>query len=236
MKRFIFIVLITNLSLLTGCEVTFEPNVRVQVIGNLVSDNGEPISEAKIGVYTRRTGGFITAPGSTGSDEFLLGRNYSVQDGSFEVNSLYDRDSDFSIIISNDNNHANYIYSTSTVNYDPEDLTFDLQTVTLPRLAIINYNFMRTSGEGNTFEFGFNFKDNTCYEYFIAGVLDASLSRCYEDRFLNRTLNDNSPDVDWSFTALYDTEVEFTYSINGQDPITENFTINQDNYELTLNY
>ncbi|TXE15403.1 hypothetical protein ES692_16865 [Psychroserpens burtonensis] len=237
MKRHPHFFLILIPLLILSCEVRFAPDVRVQVKGMIISDTGEPISDAQISVYTRRSsGGYINAPGPLGTDDYLLGRNYSNQDGTFEVTSLFDRDEDFSIVVFNENNYTNYSYTTSTVDYVPENLTFDLETLTLDRVATIDYNFTRTSVEGNTFQYIFNFRDTACLEYYVEGVVDSGLSYCYQNRTLNRTLNDNRPDIAGRFSSPYATVVDFTYSINEQDPITQTFTIDQDNYEFTFSY
>lgn len=237
MIKHMYLILMVSAILLLSCEVKFASNTRIQVIGALVNNDGEPISDAEISVYTiKSSGGFINAPGPVGSDEYLLGRNYSNQDGTFEVTSLFDRNKEFSIVITNGSNYTNYIYATSTYDYIPEDLTFDLGTLTLRKTSTIDYNVTRTSGEDSTFRFNFNFKDTDCFEYFVEGILDSGLSYCYRDATLGEILNYNKPNIEGMLKAPYGTEVEFTYSINEQDNITETFIIDQENYEFTFTY
>ena len=219
-----------------SCDVKFEPNVRVLATGLVIDELGEPISGAEISVYTRKSTGIFLAPAPSGTNEFLLGSNYSNENGEFNVVSLFDRDSDFSIVILKDNTYTSYEYATNTVSNVPDNLVFNLETITLKRIGALNYNISRVSGEGNSLQVSFKFTDTNCLEYYNENGLDTSQSYCFEEQILSRTLNDDNPNLDGSFKTPYGTEVEFTYAINEQETITEIVTINQDNYDFTFNY
>ncbi|MGB0981647.1 MAG: hypothetical protein ACPGUH_06055 [Winogradskyella sp.] len=236
MKKYVLFFLMSNCLLFFSCDVKFEPNVRVLATGLVVDELGDPISGAEISVYTRRSTGIIFAPAPSGTNAFLLGRNYSNENGEFNVVSLLDKDIDFSIVVLKDNNYTYYEYATSTVSNVPDNLVFNLETITLKRVGTFNYNITRVSGEGNSLQFSFKFKDTNCFEYFDEEILVPLESYCFENQALNRTLGDENPNLDGSFKTPYGTEVEFSYSTNEQETITEIVTINQDNYDFTFNY
>jgi len=224
------------LFLLLSCETRFETNTRVLVKGKVVDDFGQPISNAEISVYTQKGTGYILTPGPSGEDEYLLGRNICNADGTFSVTSIFDEDVDFFIEVVSDNNFSEYIYKTSTLFYTPENLVFDLQTVTLKELVNVNYNISRVSGEGNSISYTFTFIDDFCIEVFEEGELIENESYCFQDIELNGTLNDNLPNIERNFSSVLGSIVEFTYSINNQPEVSETFTIGQENYEFTFTY
>ncbi|TXD81461.1 hypothetical protein ESY86_18180 [Subsaximicrobium wynnwilliamsii] len=231
--RIIFALLLAGL--VFSCETRFEDDIRVLARGSVVNESGAAVADAEIAVFTRRGTSSIFS-GSSSSDEFLLGRNQSQSDGTFEVISLFDRDLDFSIQITLDEDHTNYAYLTSTVEYLPDDLVFDLETVTLKTIGTVLFNISRISEEGTSMAYSFNYKDTRCVAYFVDGELDPDQSYCLEPITINRVLNDNRPDIENSFRTPFGTEVEFTYSINDAAPITETFIVNQSTYEFNFTY
>ena len=220
----------------TNCETSFTSNTRLLVEGTIKDSEGLPIENAEISTYTHRTTGLLFFPAPTGSDEYLLGRNYSDSNGKFSVVSLYDRNYDFSIEIKANENYSEYIYRTNTNDYTPDDLKFNLQNVTLNTLVDLNFAISRTSGEGNSITYTFNYSYPTCIEIYEAGVLDPNQSYCNYPSSLGQTLNDDNPNHDSSFSVALGSTVEFVYSINNDPEITETFIIDQPTYEFSFNY
>ena len=63
----------------------------------------------------------------------------------------------FYILISADNQYSTYRYQTSTEEYTPNDLLFDLQTVELAQLAVFNYSITKESDDDMTLDYIFRF-------------------------------------------------------------------------------
>lgn len=234
MKPYLIVFLIALV--LYSCEVNFEQDSRIIVEGTVVNEVEEPVGGAQISVYTRRAnGGFITAPGPSGSSDYLLGRNFSSENGTFQVVSLLDRDEDFSIIAAREN-YSTYEYARSTVDYLPEDLTFDLETIVLKEVGTINYNIQRDSGLDQSIAFSFVYIEPYCLAYYNEEGLVLESSYCFEERSFSRTLNNNLPNLEGNFKTPLGTIVEFTYTINDNEQITETFILDQENYEFTFSY
>ncbi|WP_179316689.1 hypothetical protein [Winogradskyella undariae] len=223
---FTFFLLLAVLS----CEVRLEDNTRVLVEGKIIDQDNLPIVDAKISVLTRR-GNF-----SGGQNQFILGEGYSTLDGTFSVVSFYNKDEDFAIEINAGENYGTYIYKTNTLDFTPSDLTFNLETVRLKRLANFNYNIVRTSGEGNSISFRFKYNEGFCLEYYEGTTLNELQSICFEEHILNRALNDGNPDAESVLRVPLDESIEFVYTINNGSEITEIITINEENYDFTFNY
>ena len=213
-----------------SCEVRLEDDTRILVEGTIKDQNNSPISNAKISVQTRRSNF------SGGENQYILGEGYSNSDGVFSVISLYDGDEDFAIEINGGDNYSTYVYKTNTINYTPLDLTFNLETVSLKKLATFNYSMVRTSGETNTLRYSFKYIEGFCLEYYEGTTLNEYQSSCYQERVVGQLLNDNNPDIEWLLSIPFGEVVEFTYSINDEPEITELITINQDSYDFTFNY
>ena len=225
----VLFVLVTSFS----CVTKFEDNTRVLVIGKVVNSSDEPIENAQISVYTRRPRGIFV---SSGYDDYLLGRGYSGSDGEFSVTSILDLDDEFSIEIDGEEDETKYRYYSSTIDFVPSNLIYNLNTVEIKKIATINYNITRESGEENNLSYTFKYSSIYCAEYYEQGVLNENYSYCYNDLEDYRLLTDVNPDAERSLETTLGATVEFTYSINNQPEITETFTVNQPNYEFTFNY
>ena len=61
-------------------------------------------------------------------------------------------------------------------------------------------------------------------------------SDCYSQTSVFRTLNENTPNFSRSYSVVLNTEAQFTYSVNGSDPITELIQINNPNTVYNVEY
>ena len=231
MKHYLSIFLITLLFVSCG-PPEFEKNTRILVKGSLVDGNSNSIPNVEISIYTRRPLGFIGRDGNA----FLLGRNYSQQNGIFNVTSLFDRDDDFTIEIDGQDKFSNYVYSTNTTNYLPQNLIFELQTVTLKTLSDFNYKISRESPQGTQLRFFFKYKSESCYEFFDEGVLNPIKTNCFTEISTGRFLNDDNPDISNKFLTLLGSEIEFRYTINDEPEVIETCIIDKENYEFEFSY
>ncbi|SDG83869.1 hypothetical protein [Winogradskyella thalassocola] len=218
------------LTTVLSCEVHLEDNTRILVEGIIKDQDNMPVPDAKVSVHTRRSNF------SGGENPYLLGEGYSASDGTFSVTSFYDKDEDFAIEIALNESYSTYVYKSNTLNFTPIDLTFNLETITLRKLANFNYNIVKTSSASSAITYSFRYVEGFCLEYFEGGTLNELQSVCYQERFISKTLNDDNPDYEWLLQVPIGEVVEFTYSINDEPEITEFITINESSYDFTFNY
>ena len=213
-----------------SCEDTeIQNNIRVLVIGNVTDQNTQPIANASIRVYADAD--------AFGADRVLLGEGVSDASGNFNVTSLFGPNELFLVDISFGDQFSTYRYQTNTEEFTPGDLTFNLETIELKAIANFNYNIIRESGEDNTLQYSFSYFDADCVEVYEDGVLNETQSNCNGMRFIGSTLNNLSPNVEnRSFIVPLQSQVEFTYSLNEGDEISEIITINSAEYAFEFSY
>src|SRR5690606_36583562 len=122
----------------------FEKNTRILSKGVLQNQNGEPLSAIEVSVYTRAFNGEFYVFGSN-EDDYLLGNGFSNANGLFSVTSQFDKDDDFYIYVNGGDNYSSYIFKTTTEDYIPNDLTFDLGSITLEKLATVQFKITNTT-------------------------------------------------------------------------------------------
>lgn len=213
-----------------SCEDTeIQNNIRVLVHGSVVDQNAEPITNASIRVYADAD--------AFGADQVLLGEGVSDASGNFNVTSLFGPNELFLVDISFGDQFSTYRYQTNTEEFTPNDLTFNLETIELKAITNFNYNIIRESGEDNTLQYSFTFFDADCTEVFENGVLNESQSNCNGMRFIGSTLNNLSPNAEnRSFVVPLQSQIEFTYSLNGGEEVSEIITINSVDYAFEFSY
>lgn len=229
-KKWIYLSCICIIQLLfTACEGTqVDNNIRVLVKGTVVDQQDNPLPNAHIKIYVDAV--------SYGSSRVLLGQGFSDDTGRFSITSLFGANDIFLITISAGDAYASYSYRTSTKSYLPEDLTFDLQTIELSKLANFNYVITKTSSEDVVFNYSFKYIAPICNVFYEDEILDNYNSYCYEETQLARQLNAESLHVDKIILVPLQSQIEFTYSINDAAPQNQTFTINSEDYAFQFNY
>jgi hypothetical protein len=235
MNKFYLFIFLTLIVL--SCEVQFDRNVRIESAGSVIDENNAAMPNVFVGVYTEsaRFTGFYPSPGA-GSNRFLLGSGFSNETGSFSVTSLFDSDQDFFIFVDGEESHTSYLYSTNTYKFEPENFLFNLGEIELKSKAQTNVNITRSSPPGTTLDFLIIYQSPLCEEVFVNGELDEDLTNCYREETILRNLDDDDPDYTGSFNSFVSGTIKFIYRINGGSQITENFVINQANYDVDFTY
>ena len=229
-SKFLFFTVITML--LYGCHVEFDSNVRVETSGKLLDENGLVISNVPVSVSIKSEfNGFFSSLGDN-----VLGEARSDSEGDFSITSLYDSDSDFYIYVNGENTFTDYLYVTNSSLFAEDSYHFNLGELTLNKLASANINIIRTSAPETTLNWSITYQSPFCHQYFIDGVLDQEMTSCFESYMYNGVLDDENPDYIESFGSFVTGTIEIVYSINDEAPITETFVINQENYDITINY
>lgn len=213
-----------------GCDRTqIDNDIRVLITGNVIDQSNVPISNAHIEVYTDTN--------SSLSDRVLVGEGFSDDLGNFSVTSLFGGNDLFYILISAGTDYATYRYQTSTEEYTPDNLLFDLDTVELAQTAIFNYSIIRGSAEDTTLDYSFRYIEPSCLQIFEEGILNENATDCYEVKQLSGQLNNLVPDVeDRVIIVPLDSQVEFSYSINQGESISQIININTIEYAFQFNY
>lgn len=210
------------LLLLIGCQPKeFEKNTRILTSGKVVNQNNEAIASASIQIFTDDQVGSIFniipfVP--TFNQIFNLGSSSTNQSGDFSVVSLLNRSNNFIVSIEKDENYASYIFKTSVFDYTPNDLTVDLNTITLKEkssfdLILINQN------PSSTISLTFNYEIPFCAEFYEEGILQENLSNCYPSDTFNVSLQ--GEDFFRSFISTAGSSIQLSYSINNQPEVVE---------------
>ena len=104
------------------------------------------------------------------------------------------------------------------------------------RIAQFNFNIIKTSALDAQFQYTLEYKTTLCQEIYDAEQINEEESSCYESDSFGRTLTiDNSNEIG-NFSTLLDSEVLFTFSINGQPEVSQTIIIDQIDYEFIFNY
>ncbi len=227
-NHFFFILIILPL-LLCCAETQVDNNVRVLVEGRVVDQNNNPIENASIKV--------VTDAGFQGASPVTLAEGFSNASGNFEMVSLFGSNSIFYIEVSNGFDYSYYEYFTSTSEFRPDDLTFNINTAILNKLSTFNYSIVRQSTLDTTINFSFRFNNPFCREFYSDGVLDENQNSCFEERLVSRNFNEDfTGTFERSFSVSQGDTVIFTYSINGGPEQEEILTIDSEEYDFQFEY
>jgi hypothetical protein len=213
-----------------GCvETQIENDIRVLVNGRVVNQDNSPIADAHIEVYTDAN--------AFNADRIKVGEGFSEANGNFSVTSLFGANDLFYVLVSSGDAYATYRYQTTTETYVPDDLVFDIETVELAQLAVFKYTITRESGEDAILDYSFRFIEPSCTEVFNEATLDVENSQCYEVRQISRQLNNSFPNIeDSQFIVPLQSQIEFVYSINNTESISQIIDVNTLEYEFQFNY
>lgn len=214
----------------------FKRNTRVLVIGKVVDQNNVPIKNAEIIVSTVRPDFISGNWSSSQTREYRLGQNFAQSDGRFAVTSLFDNDEDFQIEVHTSERVSNYIYAINTLAYTPDNLMFDLKTVTVHPTSLINYNIKSSDTSESKFRFSFEYVNATYIEFYNEETLDEEKTNVYKTKYIAVFLDENRPEVSDDFKTLLGSTVRFRYSKNEEPEVTETFIIDKENYEFNFLY
>ncbi|MCT4630959.1 carboxypeptidase-like regulatory domain-containing protein [Winogradskyella sp.] len=226
-NKFVFYFIVIFFFSCANTEV--DNDIRVLVKGFVVDQDNMPLQDAKISIYADAN--------SLGASEVLLGEGISDNEGAFKITSLFGSNNLFYVTVELDNHYSKYRFQTSTEEYIPDDLVFDLGTVELVQLTNFNYTIIRESGENTILNYSFRFIEPSCTEVFNETILDVENSQCYEVRQISRQLNNIYPNIeDSQLIVPLQSQVEFIYSINNAEFISQIIDVNILEYEFEFNY
>lgn len=212
---------------LLSCEAEIDNNTRVLVTGNVVDYNNNPINGATVDIYAD------SGPSVSGA---RLGQGFSDASGDFDVISLFGPNESFDITISLNPGYSTYEYMTSTSDYTPNDLTFDLNTVRLAELSRFNINIIKDSIDNEELDFSLTYIQPFCFEVFEQGAIIEAQSACFPEATFTRILNIDFPELNRQILIPLGSTVVFTYSIDGGQETQEEITVNSTDYVFEFSY
>ena len=217
-------------ALVYGCEINLEPDTRILVSGQVLDEVNQPVTQAQVEVTSR------IATSIFGEDDLILGSGLTDDSGSFNVVSLLERDDEFAVRVNKNEDFTSYTYFTDTAANELDDLEINLGEVSLKRIATVSFNINETSGTGNTLNFTLKYNDIECIEFFNGEIIDMNNSFCFQQVQISQVLETTVTSTNGMFLTPLLSEIEFTYSINNQSPITEIFVVNDTSYDFTFNF
>ena len=113
---------------------------------------------------------------------------------------------------------------------------YDFETIELKTSAQLALNIQNTENTSDTFSWSLHYTNTQCNQVFVEGQMQEDESDCYSQTSVFRTLNENTPNFSRSYSVVLNTEAQFTYSVNGSDPITELIQINNPNTVYNVEY
>ncbi len=225
------------LLLLIGCQPKeFEENTRIRVLGTVVNQNNVAIENASVNIFTDDEVGSIIIffPGvPTFNQIFNLGSTNTNQSGEFSIVSLLNRSNNFLVSVEKDENYAPYLFKTNVFDYTPDNLTVDLNTITLKEkfsfdLVINNQN------PSSTIAVALNYEIPFCAEVYEEGTLQENLSNCYPSQEFTVSLQ--GEDFSKSFISTAGSSIQISYSVNNQPEIVETINLNPSENVFTITY
>lgn len=236
-NRNVRIVGVVLFSLFLQCEPRLENNLRIIVSGSVKDANANALEGVSVNIFTSvSSSSSLFFPSVSGTDNYSIGSGFTDADGNFSVISAFDRTSNFFITLEAQEGFSKYTYATSTLDYRPDDLLFDLQEIVLRPLAKFNFSINRTSTNSDIIQFSFEYNNPDCFQRFEEGVLVPEESLCNFPIFFNRLLNNSMPDINGSLDVELGTEVIFTYAVNGGIEVTENVIIDSADFNFNFSY
>lgn len=211
-----------------GCQPKeFEKNTRIIVKGKVVDAFNNNIENASINIYTIDRVAtifniFPLVPIST--QRFLLGETNSQTSGEFSVTSLLNRSNNLIVEVENGTDYTSYMFATSILDFTPEDLTVNLNTVTLKQRATLT---LQVNNQANAEAVALNvlFESPLCQELFVEGEFQAEQSICYPQG--ERSYNFNDQEFSSTIFSTLNSTVQISYSVNNQPEVTEAIILNQ---------
>ncbi len=207
MPKITFLLTAFILCLLLQSCYDIDDNRRVLVTGNLVDNNGAPIS-----------GITVESRGSS----TVLGFNTSDENGDFSFTSLESNAGDFSIYIhpesERDTLYTSLIY-TNEENISESSIednkrgqkAYDLGNVTLPKFAFLEIAVNRTSKTQDTLNYTLTISDAYCQNYFVEEKIDTLRSRCFNKEARRGRILPESEDLKLGYRTLKNSSAIFTY-------------------------
>jgi hypothetical protein len=231
MKHFKFISFFLLFLLFQSCifadDLNVEDNSRLQFVGRVMSDANNPV----VGVS-------VIAK----ADLYVVGSTTTDANGFFDLISLdatgrtFNNTYGLEVVVNEFSLDNESLTEHTSVFIDSRDRFYDFETIELKTSAQLELNIQNTENTSDTFSWSLHYTNTQCNQVFVEGQMQEDESDCYSQTSVFRTLNENTPNFSRSYSVVLNTEAQFTYSVNGSDPITELIQINNPNTVYNVEY
>lgn len=218
------------------CTQELDKNKRVLVTGTIEDANGAPVSDVDIFTHVNDIR-FLDFGNDGYESRLLLGVNKSKSDGSFAITSLYDSGLTFTTQFGTTADpYVNYSYTILPSQLNQENLNIDLGTIILNKTAEVTFTIQKTNSNNSTLSFYFSFDSVECIEVYEDGEYNEEFSNCSEIQILSGRTTEDNVNASGSFTTILGSMVEFSYTIDNDQPVVERFEVTQEQQNYELNY
>ena len=100
----------------------------------------------------------------------------------------------------------------------------------------MTFNIQKTSSTNSTLSFYFSFDTVECIVVYEDGEYNEALSNCSEIQILSGRTTEDNVNASGSFTTVLGSMVEFSYTIDNDQPVVDRFEVTQEQQTYELNY
>jgi hypothetical protein len=231
MKKLFFLFLPV---LFFSCEARLENDVRALFKTRVVDVSGNPIANMKVNATTFRTNRLIIGQEfskfSRSDEDFLLGKGMTNTNGEVEFMMLVD--GEFFINFNSDNYIANKIsVSRQELN---NDLLLHIPETILKETALVEIDFLNTSGTAEEYNVTFDFESLDCDLIYRNDML-AQDEECLFNTNLSRRFNRTIDDGSFALNVFYPSVIDVVYTDTLGNESIRTFTVTSplERYEIT---
>ena len=232
MKKLLFLILAC---LLISCEARLEDDVRALFKTRVVDVAGNPISNLEVNATTYRTFDFILGQELTkfqpAEENFILGKGVTDANGDVEFTMLVD--GGFFINF----NSQNYFSNKVSISREElgDELFLNIPETILKEAAVVEIDFINTSGTADVYEVSFNYESLNCDFIYSNNTLTQDEECDFFER-LPREFNQNMGDGSFELNVFYPSTIDVEYVDSSGNESTITFTINspQERYEINF--
>lgn len=232
MRKLLFLILPC---LLISCEPRLEDDVRALFKTKVVDVSGNPIPNLEVNATTFRTFEFILGQEFTkfqpADEDFLLGKGITDANGEVEFTMLVD--GGFFINF----NSQNYFSNKVRISREElgEALFLNIPETVLKESAVVEIDFINTSGTTDFYEVTFDYESLNCDLIYSNNTLTQDEECDFFER-QPRRFNENLNDGNFELNVFYPSTIDVVYVDNSGNESTRTFTINspQERYEINF--
>ena len=219
--------------LLFSCEARLENDVRALFKTRVVDVSGNPIANMKVTATTFRTSRFVLGQEfskfSPADEDFLLGKGITNTNGDVEFMMLVDGGF---FINFNSENYRGYKIGVSRQELN-NDLLLDIPETVLKETALVEIDFLNTSGATEEYDVAFDFESIDCGLIYRNDMLAQDEECLYYtnwSRGFNRTIDDGSFALNVFYPSVID--VVYTNTLGNESIRTFTITSPLERYEI----
>ncbi|MEN8817078.1 MAG: hypothetical protein ABF274_09450 [Nonlabens sp.] len=231
MKKILFLLLVCTL---ISCEPRLENDVRALFKTRVVDASGSPIENMLVTATTFRSFDLIIGQDipkfSEPDEDFLLGQGVTNANG--EVDFLMLVDGGFFVNFNSQNFFSNKISVSRRELGD--DLFLNIPETILKEAAIVEIDFINTSGTTDSYSVTFDYESLNCDLIYSNNMLSQDEECAFFER-QPREFNSNLNDGNFELNVFYPSVIEVIFTDSAGTETMRTFDINnpQERYEIS---